>query len=109
MVTANGIDIHYRLEGDGPETVVLINGMSDDLEAWLYQVPAFTAAGYRVLRFDNRGVGKTSKPVGPYTSRAMADDVKGLVDALGIDAFHLVGSRWVASSRRSMRSPTVRA
>ena len=37
------------LEGDGPETIVLINGLADDLTTWFGQVPDFLAAGYRVL------------------------------------------------------------
>ena len=35
---ANGIDIHYRITGDGPETAVLVNGVGDDLEGWALQV-----------------------------------------------------------------------
>ena len=50
-----------------------------------------TAAGYRVLRFDNRGVGLTDKPEGPYTTRLLAEDAKALVDELGLPDFHLVG------------------
>ncbi|MBJ7593755.1 MAG: alpha/beta fold hydrolase [Candidatus Dormibacteraeota bacterium] len=93
MTTAhvNGIDINYRLEGDGPETIVLVNGLADDLETWVYQIDAFVAAGYRVLRFDNRGIGESSKPVGPYSSRMLADDAKGLVDSLALTDFHLMG------------------
>ena len=49
------------------------------------------SAGYRVLRFDNRGVVLTDKPEGPYTTRLLADDTEALVDALGIDDFHMVG------------------
>ena len=87
----NGIDVHYRLTGDGPETIVLVNGLADDLETWAYQEAALTAAGYRLLMFDNRGIGKTSKPAGPYSSRLLADDAKALVDHLGITEFHLLG------------------
>lgn len=87
----NGIDVNYRLEGDGPETIVLVNGLADDLDTWVLQVDEFLAAGYRVLRFDNRGIGASSKPVGPYSSRLMADDTKALVDELGIRRFHLMG------------------
>ncbi len=87
----NGIEINHRLEGDGDETIVLINGLADDLETWVLQVDDFLAAGYRVLRFDNRGVGQTSAPPGPYTSRMLADDAKALVDELGITNFHLIG------------------
>ncbi len=90
-VTANDIDINYRLEGDGEETVVLINGLADDLETWVYQVEDFLAAGYRVLRFDNRGIGSSSAPAGPYSTARMAADAKALVDQLGITDFHLMG------------------
>jgi 3-oxoadipate enol-lactonase len=89
--SVNGIDINYRLEGDGPETIVLINGLADDLETWVLQMDDLLGAGYRVLRFDNRGVGQTSKPEGPYTSRMLADDAKALVDELGLRDVHLMG------------------
>ena len=61
----NDIEINYRLEGDGDETIVLVNGLADDLETWVFQMDDLLAAGYRVLRFDNRGVGLTSAPPGP--------------------------------------------
>lgn len=91
-VNVNGIEINYKLEGDGPETIVLVNGLADDLETWVLQMDDLLGAGYRVLRFDNRGVGHTSVPPGPYTSRMMADDTKALVDELGITGFHLMGT-----------------
>ncbi|MDQ6688742.1 MAG: alpha/beta hydrolase [Actinomycetota bacterium] len=87
----NGIDINYSMEGDGSETVVLINGLADELETWEYQTPALLEGGYRVLSFDNRGIGKTSHPAGPYSSEMLAADTKALVDALGITDFHLMG------------------
>ena len=90
-VHANGIDINYVLQGDGPETVVLLNGLADELGTWAYQTPALLDAGYRVLTFDNRGIGKTDKPAGPYSSELMAADTKSLVDELGVTDFHLMG------------------
>lgn len=87
----NGITISYLLEGEGEQTVVLVNGLADDLASWDFQVPDLLAAGLRVLRFDNRGVGASDKPAGAYTSRMLADDTKGLVDHLGITDFHLMG------------------
>ena len=92
--SVNGIDINYRLEGpdsDETETIVLVNGLADDLETWVLQMDDLLGAGYRVLRFDNRGIGTTSSPEGPYTSRLLADDAKALVDELGIGSFHLMG------------------
>jgi len=91
MTSVNDIDVNYKLEGDGPETIVLINGLADDLESWAFQIDDFLSAGYRVLRFDNRGIGASSKPAGPYSSRMLADDAKALVDSLGITDFHLMG------------------
>lgn len=87
----NDIEINYLVEGEGPETVVLVNGLADDLLTWVYQVDALVAAGYRVLRFDNRGIGESSKPAGPYTTELFAQDTKALVDHLGITDFHLMG------------------
>src|ERR1700733_10916673 len=85
------IEINYRLEGDGAETIVLVNGLADDLETWAPQMDDLLAAGYRVLRFDNRGIGQSGKPAGPYSSKMLADDAKALVDALAITDFHLMG------------------
>jgi 3-oxoadipate enol-lactonase len=91
LVHANGIDIHYRISGDGTETALLVNGVGDDLEGWAMQVDPLVAAGLRVVTFDNRGVGRSSLPPGPYSSREMAVDTKALADALGLTGFHLVG------------------
>jgi 3-oxoadipate enol-lactonase len=93
MATAhlNGIDLHYRIEGDGDRTIVLINGLADDLETWGTQVPAFLEAGYRVLRLDNRGIGKSDSPPGPYSTALMAADTKALVDHLGLTRIHMMG------------------
>src|SRR5437867_11905652 len=92
MASVNGIEMHHRVEGDGPETVVLINGLADDLETWVLQMDDLLGAGYRVLRIDNRGVGKTDAPPGPYTSRMLADDAKAVVDQLGLTGFHLIAT-----------------
>ncbi len=91
VVQANGIDIHYRITGEGPETLLLVNGVGDDLEGWAMQVGVFVAAGLRVVTFDNRGVGRSSHPPGPYTSREMAADTKALADVLHLAPFHLAG------------------
>ena len=92
MTTANGVDLHYELDGDGEDTIVMINGLADDLETWVLQMEDFLGAGYRILRIDNRGVGKSSAPPGPYTSRMLADDAKAVVDELGLSGFHLMGT-----------------
>ena len=92
VASVNGIEIDYLFEGDGPETIVMVNGLADEKESWGYQTPDFLAAGYRVLTFDNRGVGKSSMPPGPYTTGQFATDTKALVDRLGLTGFHLMGT-----------------
>ena len=94
ILAVNGIDLNYRLEGpDDGELIVLVNGLADDLLTWEAQAPAFLKAGYRVLRYDNRGIGNSSRPHGPYTSEMMADDLYGLLTHadLNVKSFHLLG------------------
>ncbi|KAK3115721.1 hypothetical protein LTR53_004642 [Teratosphaeriaceae sp. CCFEE 6253] len=94
-VEANNITINYHFEDpDQPNgnLVVLVNGLADDLATWDYQVPALLSAGYKILRYDNRGIGKSSRPSGPYTSEMLADDLHALLIALEVTGdFHLVG------------------
>jgi 3-oxoadipate enol-lactonase len=91
--TVNGININYEIDGASAAngTIVLINGLADDLQSWGFQIPALVEAGYRVLRFDNRGIGLSDRPGGAYSARMLADDAKALVDQLGIRDFHLMG------------------
>jgi 3-oxoadipate enol-lactonase len=91
IVRAGAVDIHYQVTGGGPQTLVLVNGVGDDLEAWANQVDDFVHAGLRVVSFDNRGVGRSSQPPGPYTSSQMAADLKTLVAELELSRFHLLG------------------
>src|SRR5262245_37617583 len=90
-IRVSDLDIDYRIDGDGDETLVLVNGLADTKESWAAQVPAF-AERYRVVSYDNRGVGGTTVTPGPYTTAQMADDLHGLADALGLDRFHLLGT-----------------
>src|SRR5690242_4885819 len=91
FVYGNGIGIHYRIAGNGASTLVLINGVGDDLDGWANQLDDFVRAGLRVVSYDNRGVGRSGAPPGPYTSAEMASDLKALVDGLGLAPFHLAG------------------
>jgi pimeloyl-ACP methyl ester carboxylesterase len=53
-------------------------------------VPAFSER-YRVIAFDNRGAGRSEKPMGAYSIRQMADDAAALMDALEVPASHVFG------------------
>ena len=68
VARVNDIELNYKLEGDGEDTIVLINGLADDHQTWVLQMDDFLAAGYRVLRFDNRGIGASANP--PARTRA---------------------------------------
>lgn len=85
----NGVNINYKVRGEG-EPLVLIMGFAAPRWAWFFQTRAFRKY-YRVITFDNRGVGKTDKPSEPYTAKTMADDTIALMDHLGIDKAHILG------------------
>ncbi len=88
-LTANGIDIHYEREGSGP-VVTLSHSLGCHLGMWDEQARALRER-YTVLRYDTRGHGRSSAPRGPYTLDGLADDLKGLLDGLGITETHFVG------------------
>src|SRR5216117_4401316 len=91
MATAQvgSIELYYEEHGSG-DPLLLIMGLAADSRAWLFQVPDF-ARRYRTISFDNLGVGRSSKPPGPYSIHEMADDAAGLLEALDIARAHVVG------------------
>jgi 3-oxoadipate enol-lactonase len=72
------------------EPVVLINGIFMHTGSW-EGLEQGLAAGYRVVRYDGRGQGESSKPEGPYTVAQHTDDLEALLDALALGPVHLVG------------------
>jgi pimeloyl-ACP methyl ester carboxylesterase len=106
-VQSNGIEIEYESIGDG-DPLLLVMGLGMQLIAWPQPFCAMLAErGYRVIRFDNRDVGLTTilheagtpdpfavaegRAQAPYDLSDMAADTAGLLDALAIDAAHVVG------------------
>ncbi len=89
-VLINGIKLYYEVHGKG-EPLILIQGLGGRHQAWFFQVRVFKKY-FRVVTFDNRGIGKSSQiSLEPYTIKEMADDVIGLMDHLGIDKAHILG------------------
>ncbi|KAG1774286.1 Alpha/Beta hydrolase protein [Suillus placidus] len=75
--------LYYEQHGTGPEKVIFIMGVNSTSFGWLSQVEHFgRLPQYSVLVFDNRGVGMSSTPRGPYTTSGMAEDVIVLLDYL---------------------------
>lgn len=88
-VNVNGINLYYEIHGEGPN-LVLIEGLGYHSWMWYRQVPDF-ARHFRTLVYDNRGVGKSDKPPGPYNHRENADDLAALLDHLGWERTHVLG------------------
>ncbi len=97
IVTANGLNFRVIQEGEG-EPVVLLHGFPDTADMWRNQVPALADAGYRVIAPDQRGCGQSDRPDGPerYDYESLVGDVVGIVDALGIKRFSVIGHDWGA-------------
>ena len=92
LVKVGGNRIHYDLMGpeSGP-VVCFTHSLSSDGGMWAEQLVPLLADGFRVLRIDMRGHGGTPAVAGDYTMEALADDVAGVLDALGIGPVHFVG------------------
>lgn len=113
-VAANGIELEYESAGDPDSPVVLmIMGLGTQMTRWPPSlVDTLVARGYRVIRFDNRDVGLSTRmesagapdmaavmqairtggaPPIAYGLNDMAEDAVGLLDALGVERAHIVG------------------
>lgn len=75
--------LYYEIQGRG-RPLVMIRGLGSNADHWYSQIPAL-AARYQAITFDNRGMGRSSDPGGPFTVRQMAGDTLGLLDALGLE------------------------
>ena len=83
------IDLYYEIHGEGAP-FIMIRGLGSTADHWVAQVPAFSKK-FRVVIFDNRGIGRSDKPDIPYTIGMMAQDTVGLMDALNIRRAHVLG------------------
>src|SRR3954469_1319117 len=90
-VAVPGARLFYIDSGGDGIPVVFLHAATGTTRAWQYQVPAFTAAGYRVVAYDRRGWGKTVVDVNGPTGTG-ADDLLGLLDAMKLKRVHLVGT-----------------
>ncbi|MBI5353630.1 MAG: alpha/beta fold hydrolase [Chloroflexi bacterium] len=86
---SNGIELYYEIHGAG-QPLVLISGLGYPLWQWHKMVP-FLSEHFQVVTFDNRGVGQSDKPAGPYAAQMLAADTAGLLDALGIEKAIIAG------------------
>jgi pimeloyl-ACP methyl ester carboxylesterase len=90
QVTSGGAQIYWEEHGAG-DPLLLIMGLGATLEWWQRLMPIVTPS-YRTVVYDNRGVGRSDVPPGPYTIPQMAEDAVAVMDAAGMATAHVFGA-----------------
>jgi 3-oxoadipate enol-lactonase len=85
-----GIDLHYEVAGSGPP-VLFISGTGGDLRTKPGPFDSPLARRCTLAAYDQRGLGQSGKPDGPYTMTDYADDAAGLLDVLGWASAGVIG------------------
>lgn len=88
-VNANGTQIYYQERGTG-EPLVLLMGFGADGDVWELHAAEYEKH-FRCIILDNRGVGKSDQPEGPYSTAMMAEDTIAVMDHLGISKAKVAG------------------
>jgi len=81
--------MYCEVHGEG-EPLVMINGAGATVE-WSYRLIPTYSHEYRLVLFDNRGIGQSDRPDMVYTTAMMSDDLAGLLDGIGIDSAQIRG------------------
>ncbi|WP_213523454.1 alpha/beta hydrolase [Nonlabens sp.] len=84
------VSIYYEDQGSG-QPIVLVHGWPLSGSMWEYQVPVLVEAGYRVITYDRRGFGRSSRPYSGYDYTSMTEDLHDLIEKLDITDIILVG------------------
>ena len=87
---STSIDLYYEDHGDGP-AVVLLHGWPVDSRSWEPQLHPLLAAGYRVITYDRRGFGRSSRPTSGYDFDTLSEDLAKVLDATGAQDAVVVG------------------
>jgi 3-oxoadipate enol-lactonase len=91
-IAPDGTRLHYDVTGARDGTpVLLIQGLGVDSRGWALQRHRF-GRRHRLVLFDNRGVGRSDVPPGPYDLMVMAQDAVACLDAAGIESAHVIGA-----------------
>ncbi|MFP3880769.1 MAG: alpha/beta fold hydrolase [Actinomycetota bacterium] len=89
-VTDTPVPIAWEEAGDGPP-LLLVMGLGYGRWGWEPLIPLL-ADEFRVVTFDNRGIGESGHPEGPYTANMMAEDCRSVLNAAGVERAHVAGS-----------------
>ncbi len=84
-----GVKIFWEEEGQGAP-VLLIMGLGWASYLW-HRTRPLVAKQFRAITFDNRGVGRSDVPAGPYPISLMASDAAAVLDAAGVESAHVIG------------------
>ncbi len=90
LVRVGDIDINYRMIGEGHPTI-LITGYGCAMDQWDHTLLKVLSSRYKVIIFENRGIGKTTASDKPFSVELFAQDTVGLMDALKIPKAHIMG------------------
>ena len=82
--------LYWEEHGSG-DPILMIMGLSFTLDMWFRITPTLSKS-YRLILFDNRGVGRSDTPRGPYTMRQMADDAVAVMKAAGVSSAYVMGA-----------------
>lgn len=85
------VNLHVDDTGGPGRAVVLIHGWPLSGESWSGQIPALTAAGFRVISYDRRGFGRSDKPKSGYDYDTLTDDLQAILETLNVTDATLVG------------------
>lgn len=94
-IQVGGLNFHYWQSGQGPD-LVLVHGLGGNLAGWHLTMVPQLQRDYRVTTYDLRGHGRSDSTRSGYTTRDMAEDLRGLMDALHIGTARIVGHSWGA-------------
>jgi non-heme chloroperoxidase len=87
---STAIELYYEDHGSGP-TVVLLHGWPVDSRSWEPQLHSLLSAGYRVITYDRRGFGRSSRPATGYDFDTLANDLDALLSGLDLQEVTLAG------------------
>ena len=99
-----GVALNYEVSGEG-DPLLLVMGTSGSIPLWGELLPRL-AERYRVIAFDNRGLGGSERGEGPISVASLAEDACALLEALDVPRAHAMGWSLGSASSRSSPWPT---
>jgi 3-oxoadipate enol-lactonase len=102
----SGTKLYWEEHGSG-DPILMIMGLSFTLDMW-FRIKPVLSKHYRLILFDNRGVGRSDTPRGPYSMRQMADDAAAVMSAAGVSSAYVMGASMggMIAQELALRYPT---